>query len=137
MSSGVVTQSSVANVSSSQSPVVGGAPMQMPMTQACPTQSWQNTFTVCQIIRLDNQKQVILRMEERFGKTSLRAASQLEFNSITQKPEETIEQWGDIVMDLAQKAFGSGTLPEIFQEQLIMRFALGCLDCEANQQLID
>lgn len=40
-------------------------------------------------------------------------------------------------MDLAQKAFGGGTSPEIFQEQLIMRFALGCLDCEAGQQLID
>lgn len=82
-------------------------------------------------------QEVILRLEERFGKTFLRAASQLEFNSITQKPEEPIEQWGNRVMDLAQKAFGGGTSPEIFQEQLIMRFALGCVDCEAGQQLID
>ena len=67
MSSGVITQGSVANVSSSQSPgvggQVGGAPMQMPMTQSCPTQTWH----LCQIIslrelRLDNQKQVYLRV---------------------------------------------------------------------------
>ncbi|XP_056003435.1 uncharacterized protein LOC130049612 [Ostrea edulis] len=67
-------------------------------------------------------------MELRFGKSSLRATSQLEFSSIAQKPEETIEQWADRVMDTAQKAFGSGTSPEIFQEQLIVRFALGCSD---------
>lgn len=82
-------------------------------------------------------REVVLRMEERFGKSSLRAASQLEFSSIAQKPEETIEQWADRVMDTAQKAFGSGTSPEIFQEQLIVRFALGCSDGEAGQQLIN
>lgn len=37
-------------------------------------------------------QEVTLRMEERFGKTILRAASQLAFNSITRKPEEPIEQ---------------------------------------------
>ena len=76
-------------------------------------------------------------MEERFGKTSLGAASQLEFSSIAQRTNETIEQWGDRVMDTAQKAFGGGTSPEIFQEQLIVRFALGCSDGEAGQQLIN
>ena len=84
-----------------------------------------------------NFKEVVLRMEERFGKTSLRAASQLEFSSIAQRTDETIEQWGDRVMDTAQKAFGGGTSPEIFQEQLIVRFALGCSDGEAGQQLIN
>jgi hypothetical protein len=38
---------------------------------------------------------------------------------------------------LPRKAFGGGTPPEIFQEQLIVRFALGCSDDEAGQQLIN
>jgi hypothetical protein len=67
-----------------------------------------------------NFKEVVLRMEERFEKTSLRAASQLEFSSIAQRTDETIKQWGDRVMDTAQKAFGGGTSHEIFQEQLIV-----------------
>lgn len=43
---------------------------------------------------------------------------------------------GDRVLDTAQKAFGGGTPPEIFKEQLIVRFALGCHDGKAGQQLI-
>ncbi|XP_062570193.1 uncharacterized protein LOC134232248 [Saccostrea cucullata] len=76
-------------------------------------------------------------MKDRFGKTSLRAASQLEFNSICQRADEAIEQWGDRVMDTAQKAIGGGTSPEVFQEQIVVRFALGCNDGEAGQQLIN
>ncbi|XP_062580380.1 uncharacterized protein LOC134242320 [Saccostrea cucullata] len=40
-------------------------------------------------------------------------------------------------MDTAQKAFGGCTSPEVFQEQIIVRFALGCNDGEAGQQLIN
>lgn len=41
---------------------------------------------------------------------------------------------GDRVVDTAQKAFGGGTSPEIFKEQLIVRFALGCHDGKAGKQ---
>lgn len=44
---------------------------------------------------------------------------------------------GDHVLDTAQKAFGCGTSPEIFKEQLIVRLALGCHDGKAGQQLIN
>lgn len=44
---------------------------------------------------------------------------------------------GDRVPDTARKAFGGGTSPEIFKEQLIVRLALGCHDGKAVQQLIN
>ena len=96
-----------------------------------------STSTFCVAGALCCFREVVLRMEERFGKTSLRVASQLEFSSIAQTTEETIEQWGDRVMDTAQKAFGGGISPEIFQELVNVRFALGCSDGEAGQQLIN
>jgi hypothetical protein len=67
-----------------------------------------------------NFHEVVHQMEEKFGNTFLRAASQLEFSSIAQKTDETIEQWGDRVMDTAQKTFDDGTSPEIFLEKRLL-----------------
>ena len=52
-------------------------------------------------------------MGERFGQEALRPAANLEFNSMTQKPTESLEQWGDRVMNVAQQAFGSSTTHEV------------------------
>ena len=61
---------------------------------------------------------VVASLEERFGKGILRASHHLEFNSMSQGSEESVEQWGDRVIETAQSALD---LPD----QAIMRFAMG------------
>ena len=77
------------------------------------------------------------RMGERFGQEALRPAANLEFSSMTQKSTESLEQWGDRVMDMAQQALGSSTTHEVMQEQMVLRFALGCFDPEATKHLLN
>ena len=73
----------------------------------------------------------------RFGKGTLRAAHHLEFNSMTQGSEESVEQWGDRVMEAAQYALGARVSGSVLQEQSMMRFAMGCNDPSAGRQLLD
>ena len=51
---------------------------------------------------------VVARLEERFGKDTLRAAHHLEFNCMTQGSEESVEQWGDQVMEAVICSRGKG-----------------------------
>ena len=50
---------------------------------------------------------VFASLQERFGKGTIRAAHHLEFNSMTQGSEESVEQWGDRVMEAVKYALGS------------------------------
>ena len=80
---------------------------------------------------------VVASLEERFGKDTVRAAHHLEFNSMTQGSEESVEQWGDRVMEVAQYALGARVFESIPREQAIMRVAMGCNDPSAGRQLLD
>ena len=59
---------------------------------------------------------VVASLEERFGKGTLRAAHHLEFKSMTQGSEESVEQWGDRVMKAAQYALGAKFSGTVLQE---------------------
>ena len=80
---------------------------------------------------------LVQRLSERFGQQALRPAANLEFNSMSQRVNETHEHWGDRVMTMAQQAFGSSTTLEVLHEQMVMRFALGCRDTEAGRYLFN
>ena len=80
---------------------------------------------------------MVSRMRERFGQEALRPAANLEFNSMTQGANETLEEWGDRVMSLAEQALGSSTSHETLQEQMVLRFLIGCNDQEASQHLMN
>ena len=82
-------------------------------------------------------KTIVSRMSERFGQEALRPAANLEFNSMTQGPKESLEEWGDRVMALAQQALGSTTPHNTMHELMVMRFALGCADPEAGRHIIN
>lgn len=77
------------------------------------------------------------RFEQRFGKGTLQAASQVEFNAMTLGSEESLEQWGDRVMEVAQRALGARVPGQVLQEQADLRFAMGCQDPRAGRKLID
>jgi hypothetical protein len=76
-------------------------------------------------------------MMERFGQQTLRPAANLEFNSMSQRVNETPEHWGERVMTIAQQAFGSSTTLVVLHEQMVMRFALGCRDTDAGGHLLN
>ena len=80
---------------------------------------------------------VVASLEERYGKDTVRAAHHLKFNSMTQGSDESVEQWGDRVLEAAQYALGARVSGSIPQEQAIMRFAMGCNDPSAGRQLLD
>uniref|UniRef100_K1PX51 Uncharacterized protein n=1 Tax=Magallana gigas TaxID=29159 RepID=K1PX51_MAGGI len=81
--------------------------------------------------------ELALRFEQRFGKGTLQAASQVEFNAMTQGSEESLEQWGDRVMEVAQRALGARVPGQVLQEQAVLRFAMRCQDPRAGRKLID
>lgn len=43
---------------------------------------------------------------------------------MTQGEEESLEQWGDRVMEVAQRALGAQVPGEVLQGQAILRFAM-------------
>ena len=56
---------------------------------------------------------------------------------MTQESEESVEQWGDRVMEAAQYALGARVSGSVLQQQAMMRFAMGCNDTSAVRQLLD
>lgn len=81
--------------------------------------------------------EIASRFEQRFGKGTLQAASQVEFYSMTQGEEESLEQWGDRVMEIAQRALGTKVPGEVLQEQAVLRFATGCNDTRVGRKLME
>lgn len=81
--------------------------------------------------------EITARFKQRFSKGTLQAASQVEFNSMIQAAKESLEQWGDRVMETAQCALGARVPGQVLQEQAVLRFAMGCLDVRAGPRLID
>lgn len=68
---------------------------------------------------------IVTRMEERFGKQQLPAAVALEFSTMSQGNEETIEQWGERIFDVTQRAFGPDVNLQVLHNQMVTRFTAG------------
>ena len=56
---------------------------------------------------------------------------------MTQGLEESVEQWGDRVMEAAQYALGARVSGSVLQKQATMRFAMSCNDPSAGRYLLD
>lgn len=56
---------------------------------------------------------------------------------MTQGEEEKLEQWGDRVMEIAQRAQGSKVPGEVLQEQAVLLFAMSCQGTRASTMLIE
>ena len=56
---------------------------------------------------------------------------------MTQGSEESVEQWGDRVMEAAQCALGARVSGSVLQEQKKMRFAMGYNEPSAGRQLLE
>lgn len=77
-------------------------------------------------------REIMRKMEGRFGAKELPETSRTKFHQATQKPVETLEDWADRVLTLATPAFRE--LPESHaQREAIAKFCQGCLDKEAGK----
>ncbi|XP_061191819.1 cadherin EGF LAG seven-pass G-type receptor 2-like [Saccostrea echinata] len=81
--------------------------------------------------------EIVSRFEQLFGKGTLQIASQVEFNSMTQQAEESLEQWSDRVMETVQRSLGARVPGQVLQEQAVLWFAMGCQDARAGQASVD
>ena len=77
-----------------------------------------------------------IRMEERFGQKELSQTLQLELQVMQQKSGEGLEEWSSRLLDVAQRAIGMGTAPDLFQQQAAGRFLTGLEDAEVGQQVL-
>jgi hypothetical protein len=76
-------------------------------------------------------KDLILKIEKRFGFRELPETAQVQFNNARQTPEELLEDWADRVLYLATRAFGD--LPEVHMyQQEVVRFCQGAAYKEAG-----
>ena len=77
-------------------------------------------------------KELMKKLEKRFGGEELVETAQARFNIACQEPRETLEMWADRVQVLALKAFKK--LPESYAtSQAVTRFCLGLEDKEASK----
>jgi hypothetical protein len=77
-------------------------------------------------------KQLMKKLEKRFGGEELVETAQARFNQACQEPRETLEVWADRIQMLAMKAFKQ--LPESYAaSQAVNRFCLGLDDREASK----
>ena len=79
-------------------------------------------------------KDLILKIEKRFGFRELPETAQVQFTNAHQTPEELLENWADRVLSLATRAFGD--LPEnhmyhMYQQEVV-RSCQGAVDKEAG-----
>ena len=76
-------------------------------------------------------KDLILKIEKRFGFRELSETAQVQFNNVRQTPEELLADWADRVLSLPTRAFGD--LPEnhMYQQEVV-RFCQGAADKEAG-----
>ena len=76
-------------------------------------------------------KDLILKIEKRFGFRELPETAQVQFNNARQTPEELLADWADQVLSSAIRAFGD--LPENHMyQQVVVRFCQGAADKEAG-----
>ncbi len=79
-------------------------------------------------------RQLLHKMEERFGAKQLPQAAQAQFEHATQNKGETMEDWADRVLTMATKAFTE--LPERYSnQQAISRFCQGLQDSMAGHHV--
>ena len=83
-----------------------------------------------------NYRGLVSQMEKRFEKQQDPFVKRSEFYSMTQEAEDSIEEWADKVLDKGVEAFDQ--VPEaVREEELVRRFAMGSLDKEAAQFVIN
>jgi len=76
-------------------------------------------------------KDLIIKLEKRFGFRELPETAQVRFSNARQTPDELLEDWADRVLSLATRAFGD--LPENHMyQQAVVRFCQGAADKEAG-----
>lgn len=81
-----------------------------------------------------NYRQLLSKLENRFGAKELPATAQGLFQQAIQAPRETLEDWADRVMSLATRAFRD--LPEQYSNsQAVVRFCQGLADKEAGHHV--
>jgi hypothetical protein len=74
---------------------------------------------------------LIWKLEKRFGFRELSETAQVQFNNARQTPDELLEDWADLVLSLAIRAFRD--LPETHMyQQAVMRICQGAADKEAG-----
>ncbi len=79
-------------------------------------------------------RDLITKMERRFGFRELPETLMMSFNNTKQEAEESLDEWADRVLTLAMKAFR--TLPERYMSnQCILRFCHGALNKEAGENV--
>ncbi|KAH3867518.1 hypothetical protein DPMN_030647 [Dreissena polymorpha] len=77
-------------------------------------------------------RDIMRKMEGRFGSKELPETSRAKFQQATQQPGESLEDWADRVLTLATPAFRD--LPDQFgQREAVSRFCQGCIDREAGK----
>ncbi|KAH3716154.1 hypothetical protein DPMN_058873 [Dreissena polymorpha] len=77
-------------------------------------------------------RDIMRKMERRFGSKELPETSRAKFQQATQQPEESLEDWADRVLTLAIPAFRD--LPDQFgQREAVSKFCQGCIDSEAGK----
>lgn len=75
---------------------------------------------------------LIKKFERRFSYKDLPETATIAFNSTRQSIDESLEDWADIIMTLATKAFRD--LPDDYMyRQAILRFCHGCTDRDAGE----
>ncbi|VDI17299.1 Hypothetical predicted protein [Mytilus galloprovincialis] len=75
---------------------------------------------------------VVTKMVKRFGFQEPQETSQIQFQTITQKTEESLADWADRVLSLATQSF-KDLSEEYMTKQAVMKFCQGCNDPEAGQ----
>ena len=76
-------------------------------------------------------KDLIIKIDKRFGFRELPEAAQVQFSNARQTPNELLEDWADRVLSLATKAFGDIPENHMYQQEVV-RFCQGAADKEAG-----
>ena len=76
--------------------------------------------------------EVIEKLEKRFDFQDVPEMSLIQFHNCKQEKHDSLEDWADRVLSLANKAFRE--LPEAYMnKQATLRFCQGCYDMDAGQ----
>jgi hypothetical protein len=81
-------------------------------------------------------QEIMRRLDKRFGFIETPETAQVRLQSLSQMPEESIEEWADRVLHLATHAFKN--LPENHMtSQVIHKICNGCSDRDAGQHVVN
>lgn len=78
-------------------------------------------------------KQIMKKLEGRFGVKDLTETSRVRFHQASQRPEESLEEWADRVLTLATPAFRDFSDERYCRQEAISKFCQGCVDKEAGK----